>query len=269
MAKKLSIAVGAVIVGLLVITFTGVGTVLKVKLDDACVWMDKQVPPETQLKNLRAEIDKIDKDIKKNLSKLAAMEVECDKLEANVTAMKEDQTKLRSDITKMSEALDGKTEKVSFNGRNYRTSELTIKLESAVNTYEVRKTDIKTKDQLLTQKRQSLDLAHKTISDMRDQKEKLRVMAAKLETRIENVKLKQVDCPISMDNSQVSKCNALAEKLDRILAEEEKKTELFDRYGYGKKSNVVSDEKSKEDVLQAAKRALQDDEEDKVAVEKK
>ena len=93
--------------------------------------------------------------------------------------------------------------------------------------------------------------------------------AAKLETRIEVVKLKQVDCPISMDDSQVSKCTALAAKLDRQLAEEEKKTELFHQYGYDSdKAAAVVEQKSKEEVLQAAKKALQDDG-DKVAVDDK
>src|SRR5260370_13632221 len=108
MCKKLCLAVGAVIVGLLVITFTGIGTLMQVKWNDTRSWMDRQVPPETQLKQLQVEIDKIDQDIKKNLNKLAAQEVEKDRLEASLTKLKENQTNLRQDITAMSKALDSK-----------------------------------------------------------------------------------------------------------------------------------------------------------------
>src|SRR6516162_7028837 len=71
MCKKLCIAVGAVIVGLLLITVTGAGTLLHSKYvqwkGEYAEWQDKQIPPETKLKMLNEEIAKIDKDIKKHL----------------------------------------------------------------------------------------------------------------------------------------------------------------------------------------------------------
>jgi len=269
MCKKLCLAVGAVIVGLLVISFTSLGTLAKVKYNDWQQWADRQVPPETQLKQLRIETDQIDKDIKKNLGKLAAQEVEAERLENSLTALKEDQTKLRAEIAEMTKALDSKEQKVSFKGRTYRPSELALRLETKVNDYELRKTEVKTREQLLTAKRQSLDLAHQRITEMREQKEKLRVTIAMLETRIENVKLQRVDCPIEFDGSQVQKCNALADKLDRQLSEEEKTTELYKRYGFDKdkKSSSVREDKTIDEIQQAAKKALQDDDE-KVAADK-
>jgi len=266
MCKKLCIAVGAVIVGLAVITFTGLGTVLQVKWHDTRNWIDRQVPPETQLKQLQEETNKIDKDIKNNLGKLAAQEVEAERLEASLAGMKEDQVKLKTDIAAMTKALDSKDQKVSWNGRTYRPTELALRLESKVNDYELRKTEIKTREQVLTSKRQSLELAHQRISEMREQKEKLRVVIAKLEARIENVKLKQVDCPIDFDGSQVSKCNALAEKLDRQLAEEEKKAELYKIYGFDKekKTSSVREERTIDEIIKSANSALQSDE-DRVA----
>jgi chromosome segregation ATPase len=269
MCKKLCLAVGAVIVGLLVISFTSLGTLAKVKYNDWQQWADRQVPPETQLKQLQVEASKIDNDIKKNLGKLAAQEVEAERLENNLTTMKDDQTKLRTDIAAMTKALDSKEQKVSWNGRTYRPSELAVRLESKVNDYELRKTEIKTRDQVLASKRQSLELAHQRINEMREQKEKLRVTIAKLEARIENVKLQQVDCPIECDGSQVNKCNVLADKLDRQLAEEEAKTRLYKTYGYDKKKeSSVREDKTIDEIQQAAKKALQDDDEKVAAGDK-
>src|SRR5947199_8779520 len=91
MCKKLCLATGAVIVGLLVITFTGLGTLAQVKWHDAQKWMDSKVPPETKLKELQVEANKIDKDIKRHLGTLAAQEVEYERLDANLTARKEQQ----------------------------------------------------------------------------------------------------------------------------------------------------------------------------------
>jgi chromosome segregation ATPase len=265
MCKKLCLAVGAVIVGLSAIAF-----IPKVANKADKVWTSishwaNDVSPEDQLKQLRAETDKIDQDIKKNLGKLAVQEVEAERLEASLNKMKDNQTALRTKITAMNKALDSKETKVSFNNRTYRQSELASRLDSKVSEYERIKTEVKSREEALNSKRQMLELAHQRIGEMRKQKEVLSVDIAKLEARIERIKLKQVDCPVSIDESQVSKCRALADKLDRQLAEEEKKTELLEKYGYEKESNSqsVREEKTVDEIRQAAKKALQDDD-DKV-----
>jgi chromosome segregation ATPase len=262
MCKKLCLAVGAVIVGLVAITFTGLGTKMQVKWQQATQWMDSKVSPETKLQELKVEQGKIDKDIKKHLGTLAAMEVECDRLDAQLTARKKVQADLREEIAAMNKALDSKEEKVAYNGKNYRQSELAMKLESKVHDYENGKSVIKTQEQVLASKRQTLELAHERIRAMRAQKDELQRTIADLETRIEKLKVKQADCPFDVDDSQVSKCKALADKIDRQIAEEEKKAELYATYGYDKKNATsLREKKNVEDVREAAKKALQDDDE--------
>jgi chromosome segregation ATPase len=266
MCKKLCLAVGAAIVGLVVIGVSPrLSALMSDKYHSVKTWMDA-VPPETQLQQLRAETEKIDQDIKKNLGKLAAQEVEAERLEASLDKMKTNQTALREEITAMNKALDSKETKVSYNGRTFRQSELASRLESKTSEYERIKAEVKSRELALNSKHQMLELAHQRIGEMRKQKDALRVDIAKLEARIENIKLKQVDCPVSIDESQVSKCRALADKLDRQLAEEEKKTELLQKYGYEQQSNSpsVREEKTIEEIKQAAKKALQDDDSEKV-----
>jgi hypothetical protein len=263
MCKKLCLAVGAVIVGLVVITFTGLGTLAQVKWHQAQQWMDSKVSPETKLQELRVESNKIDKDIKKHLGTLAAMEVEYERLDANLTARKKAQADLKEEIAAMNAALDSKEVKVKYNGKTYLQSELAMRLESKVHDYENGKAFVKNQEQILASKRQALELAHQRIGAMREQKEELRVTIAKLEARIEALKVKQVDCPFDVDDSQVSKCKAIADKLDRQIAEEEKKAELYKVYGYDKESKpgFQRDKKNIDDVREAAKKALQDDDE--------
>ncbi len=265
MCKKLCLAVGAVIVGLVVIAVSPrLSALMSDKYHAAKTWMDA-VPPETQLQQLRAETEKIDQDIKKNLGKLAAQEVEAERLEASLDKMKENQTSLRAEITAMDKALDSKETKVSYNGRTFRQSELASRLESKTSEYERIKTEVKSRELVLTSKRQMLELAHQRIEEMRKQKDTIRVTIAKLEARIENLKLKQADCPVSIDESQVNRCNVLADKLDRQLAEEEMKTKLYHEYGFDKKKEgSVREEKTIDEIKQAAKKALQNDDDEKV-----
>jgi len=262
MCKKLCLAVGAVIVGLAVVYFTGLSSLVQVKWNDMQGWMKKQVPPETQLKQLRVEIDKIDKDIKKNLGKLAKEEVEADRLEASITQAKADQVKLKAEIVSMTKALESKETKVKWDNREYRQTELALKLDNAVTTYELRKNDIKQKEQLLASKQQALDLAHQRISEMKAQKDQLNQLAEKLALRIEQVKLRQVDTPFEIDDNQVSKCVGMADALGKQLDEEDAKARLYDRYGYRDEKTKVPEikTKSKDEILKAAQKALEDDE---------
>jgi len=257
--------VGAVIVGLVVIGISPrLSAVVSEKYHAAKTWMDT-VPPETQLQQLRHETQKIDQDIKKNVGKLAVQEVEVTRLEASLNKMTDNQKDLRAEIVAMDKALDSKDTKVSYNGHTFRQSELASRLDSKRSEYERTKTEIKSREQVLASKRQMLDLAHQRIGEMRKQKEALSVDIAKLEARIEKIKLKQVDCPVSMDDSQANKCRAMADNLDRQLAEEEKRAELLEKFGYEKESNSqsVREEKTVDEIRQAAKKALQDDD-DKV-----
>ena len=54
------------------------------------------VPPEVQLKQLKAEIDNIDKDINNNLSRLARMKAEVDVFGEELDAKRDRQVRLRS-----------------------------------------------------------------------------------------------------------------------------------------------------------------------------
>jgi chromosome segregation ATPase len=266
MCKKLCLAVGAVIVGLVVITFTGLGTLAQVKWHQAQQWMDSKVAPETKLQELRVESGKIDKDIKKHLGTLAQMEVDYERLEATLAARKKAQADLREEIAAMNKALDSNELKVKYNGKTYLQSELAMRLESKVHDYELGKSVIKTQEQVVASKRQTLELAHERIRAMRSQKDEIQRTIADLETRIEKLKVKQADCPFDVDDSQAKKCKDLADKLDRQISVKEKEAELFAKYDY-KKTNeggVQVEKKTVEDVREAAKKALQDDD-DKIA----
>jgi len=269
MCKKLCIAVGAVIVGLLAVTFVPRVSVKAHKMWESASHWANEVAPEDQLKQLRGETDKIDQDIKKNLFKLAQQEVETERLDKSLADMKERQTSLRAEIAEMNKALDSKETKVSYNGKTYRPSELALRLQSKVNDYELRKTEVKTRQDVLDSKHQALEVAHQRIAAMREQKDQLRLDIAKLESRIENLKLKKVDCAIEADDTHVTKCRAMADKLNRDLAEQEVYIEKLKEYGYDKEaSRSIHEEKTIEEVRQSAKKALQDDDDAKV-VEKK
>jgi chromosome segregation ATPase len=260
MCKKLLVAAVAVVVGLTVVKHTQLGSLLQVWWKDAKISVEKQIPPEVRIKQLNVEIDKIDRDIKKNLSRLAQQEVDCQLLDEKVVALRASQKQLREDVASMEKLLDQpKTERVAFNGVTYRNSELARKLDAATSLYTGRKAELKAREELLTEKKRTLEEAHQGIGRMRDHKEQLRITVARLETRLETLRLKQMEAKVELDDSQVGKCNELASKIEEQLRRSEVEAKLQEKYGYRNTTTVDHDAKTTEEVLKAARRALQDE----------
>jgi len=264
MCKKLVLAAVAILVGTAVVKHTSIGSLAQVWWHDAKQAVERQVPPEVQIKQLNVEVNKIDADIKRNLSNLAKQEVDTQKLDEDVAFLKESQATLKSEIAAMTKGLDTNTERVSIAGKEFRASYLARKLDGAVQTYERKKAELKSKEKLLTTKRDALEAAHARIGEMRDQKEQLRVTVANLETRLQLARLNATrnHATVDFDDSQVAKCNQLASEISQRLAVDEKTIELNSQYGYGPTQPKVEEANPTAEVLKAAKKALQEEKEE-------
>ncbi len=266
MCKKLFVATIAILVGLTVVKHTQLGSLMQVWWHDAQVSMEKQIPPEVQIKRLAVEISKIDADIKRNLSRLAGRTVDCKKLAEEVADLRTRQKELKGAISEMERVLDRHTERVVFQGDTYTVADLTYKLDNAVSMYTVRKAELKAKEQLLSEKRRTLEEATHRISTMSAQRDQLRVTVARLESQLEILKGRQMDKGVvDLDDSQVARCNELAAKIKADLERADEEAKLYAKYGYNVGSQYTDREpKSTDEVLRAARKALQEDEGDKV-----
>jgi hypothetical protein len=259
MLKKILIATVAVVIGLGVLAKVTKISPL-VMFGDCCKSVKNMVPPETRLKQLNAEIDNIDKDIKKNLSRLARMEVDVNMFEEKVKTDRNEQAHVRADIADMQKALEARKENVVFRKDTVSASRLTDRLDMAVERFKGLKERVKVQDQLLTDKKRTLEVAYNRISEMKNEKEKLRLLAVKLETHLEMVRLKQVqNQDIVFDNSAIDNAREIAKDVEVQLRTAEKNMELNAQFGYAEKTPVEKPSKSREEVLKSAKRALQDD----------
>ncbi|HWG43790.1 MAG TPA: hypothetical protein VN688_13520 [Gemmataceae bacterium] len=269
MLKKILIAAVAIIAGTAVLT-----KVTKISpmtwFGDCCTHARNLVPPEVQLKQLKTEINNIDKDINKNLSRLARMDVEVKMFEEQLDAKRDRQAKLRGDISDMQKSLEARTEKVAYRGHKLQSSELTRRLDRNVTEFTCLKEQVKAHEQLLTSKKRTLEVAKNRISEMKNEKEKLHLLAAKLETHLELVKMKQMENQVvDFDNSAVSQARETAKNVEIRLRAAETEMKLKAEFGYADKNTVEPEAKSTDEVLKAARQALQGDDDTEVAVEKK
>jgi len=268
MCKKLVLAAVAILVGTAVVKHTSIGSLAQVWWHDAKQAVERQVPPEVQIKQLAIEVGKIDADIKRNLSRLAHQEVETQSLDDQVASLKETQATLKAEITAMTKGLESAdTEKVSITGRNWAVARATKQLDAAVAKYERNKAEMKSKEKLLINKREALEAAHARIQEMSAQKEQLRDTVANLQTRLELAKLNATKSHtnIEFDDSQVARCNQLASEINQRLAVAESESKLNTQYGYTSAPPKAEETKPTAEVLKAARKSLQDDSEARAA----
>jgi chromosome segregation ATPase len=264
MCKKLVLAAVAIVVGSMVVKHTSVGSLARVWWNDARQAVERQVPPETQIKRLEQEVNKIDADIKQNLSRLAQQEVETQKLDEDIASAKDSQAALKTEITALTKGLEANTQPVKFDTRVARN---TRKLDLQVATYNRRKAELKSKESLLSMKREALEAAHARINEMFNQKEELHVTVEELKAKLAIARSNAIknNASIELDDSQVARCKELANAINDQLAVAVKEADLKARYGYTNAiPKVVDEAKSTTEVLKSAKKALEEDGEQRI-----
>jgi chromosome segregation ATPase len=256
MMKKILIAAVAVVAGLAVLNLS----LVRVWWKDCCFQAKRMVPPDVRLKQLNHEIENIDKDIATNLGKLARMEVDVKMFEEQLNAKRDRQVQLRGKIGDMQKSLEARAEHVVYQGRKTDATRLTNQLDMAVVEFNGLKEQVKVQEQLLTDKKRTLEAAHSRITAMKNEKEKLRQVAVKLETHLELVKMKQIqNQDITFDEGAITNAQQIAKDVEVQLREAEMKTQLLKQYGYAEKAPVEPENKSREEVLRSARAALEDD----------
>jgi len=261
MLKKLVIAAAAVVVGLVILKKTDLGSLMQVWWKDAGSWCSRQVPPETRIKQLKLEIGKIDNDIKQATNSLVTQEVIYRDLKSDVEGLRAKQDLRKKDMLSLIEALESNSTRVSFREQSYSPEVAQIKLESLKNAFESGKQTLKLMEQNLTVKSQQLELADQRIKKIQSKKEELTTLVGQLEAQLANLRLKQVDNNVPVSDTQVSKCENLARNLKSMLNEEEIKVEKYQRYGLLPTANAETpkENRSKAESIKAAKAILNDD----------
>jgi len=255
MLKKLLIAGVAVIAGTMVLS-----KVTKISpavwFGDCCRSIRNAVPPEVQLRQLNNEIANIDNDIKKNIGKVAAMEQDVKTFEKRIDSQRARLADLKADMVAMKKSLEDGSWRVSKTDG----SELTRKLDRTINEYTNLKKTNKIQEQVLEEKKRGLETAHNQLTKMVNEKESLGLLAARLASHLETVKLKQTGTAVEFDDSAIRRCRELANEIETRLNTAETERKLLDKYGYGKSDSAFDgDGKSRDEVLKAAKKALQDE----------
>jgi len=261
MLKKLVIAAAAVVVGLVILKKTDLGSLMQVWWKDAVSCAKRQVPPETRIKQLKMEIGKIDEDIKTAVNNLVKQEVFHRDLKEQTEAVKGRVEGFKKDMVALIDVLEKDSTRVNFQNQDLSVESAQAKLDRIRADFAAAKENLKVKEQLLKTKGDQLELAEQRISKIKDKKVELTEQVARLESQLELLRLKQIDNRIEVNDSQVSKCEALHDDLRKMIMEEEIRAEKFARYGLTPTAPTTTKEtqRSKAESIKAAKAALTED----------
>jgi chromosome segregation ATPase len=260
MLKKLVIASVAVIAGMVVLS-----KVTKVSpatwFGDCCRTARDWVPPEVQLKQLKADIENIDRDIDKNLGTLARMASEVEEITECLAQNRNHQAHLRADISDMRDSLKDETQKVEFRGRKCDSCDLQNRLDMAVTEYNCLKEKVKTQEKILGGKKRTLVVAKDRITAMKNEKTRLRDLAVRLEYELELVKMRQIQNQVTdFDDSALTRAQQNAKDVENRLRVIKHEIELKKEFGRTDATVLEAEKvKSRQEVLHAANAALQDD----------
>jgi chromosome segregation ATPase len=267
MCRKLFLAAVAVLVALVVIRKTEMGSLLQVWWNDARSDWKKQIKPETRIKQLKLEIAKIDKDLKAAVDQLINRELDRNNLRDQIVALREKvaaHTRRLTGLVQMAdEAQKNGSTLVSFEGRELKSGELRNQMARVRLDLQNAQTSLENKEEILKLKDDALAAADEKITKIKNKKAELEKLVTALELQLEQLQLKKVENAVVVDDTHVARAQALYEEICRELKAEELRAEKYQKYGLTTPTESSAapkkdDEAALQEELNAAKALLKD-----------
>lgn len=216
------------VVGGVIFAVKGAGVigVLKREYESAKAAVKGDKSEEDQIKELRKEVDKLDKDIDKAKDNLAKEIVE-------VRDLSKQSTKLRAEVT-------GEEKRVLAFGEELKTTEGQIaygremlsipdakdRLKSDVSLLVRKKNTLATMEKTLTHRERSKDILEKQLAELANQKQSLKSEIDAIEVEYQNIKLQQMENKFQKDDSRLSGIKQSIEKMRKDLEVKKERIKL-------------------------------------------
>jgi len=209
MCKKAIFTTVAVALGLFVLSYTKFGYKMcglaELAWNKAGTSVTKSVPLDWEISRIENEVTKLERDIKKNFDALAQEMVATENLKKNVETARTNLTTNEVKLKDMRVALDSKTQKISFDNRNYTKPELEGKFTREWNKFKVAQKEIDVREKQLSQKQEHIDALKAKIESIKNVREELRTEIADMKTELERVRTTQNKTKIQFDDSRLSR----------------------------------------------------------------
>jgi peptidoglycan hydrolase CwlO-like protein len=261
MFKKVLIATLAVVFGLAVIKGTWLGKHLQRKATEASAWVKKQVPPEEEIKQLRADLADLTKEDNRFYDAVARLSVDVDRKEAEVKQLRATVERKTAQVQKLYAELPEGTTSVGLDGRKFTRTDLTSQALSLKNAEEA----LKIKERSLDAKKSLLATERKKLAELKNKRESMMTELDRLEADLAHERELQAASRSTIDDSGYRRSqeglNSLRYRLDVMkknrelrgefpatdetpaASEDDVQADKFLQAKFGGKKEVVSDKK--------------------------
>jgi chromosome segregation ATPase len=234
MLKKLLIAVVAVAVGLTVVKSTKLGSLMRVKCNEATAWFNKQVPVPDEIARLRLEIGRLSDDTKGHCQVIAEEMVAVDNLKREVSEAETKLAQQKKKITAMRDALtDGGTQKVVLGDDTYPRRQVERQLARDFGAFKNCEAQLAAKKKLLESRQECLAKAREQLAAMQEARRDLEVQVSQLEAEYNTLKVTQTKSKFALDDSALSKVKEGVQALRDRIAAEQNRAALQAEFGDG------------------------------------
>lgn len=254
---KKGLVVAAILgVGTVALLTTGYGRVVK---KDVSSWFKKQIPPETQLKEVKDQISRMDQDIDAGWTPIAIYEREINELRSDLEAKQARVGKMETELAKAADELDSNIQKVKLSGPA-ETSKLK-QLNARTNYFVALKKEVAAKEKLLAARQQKLDAARARQKAMIAQKSKLLTEVAQMEADLEVLRWQQTESKLPAgDNSRLDGIKEKIRDLQNQIVDQKRVLELKQQYNPNtdapETTPTSDDSEARQDVLRRVREAL-------------
>jgi len=186
MGKKVLIAAIAVVVALVVVNFTRLGSHIRLWKHQLGVAIQAQIPPEQEIARLEMELKELEKTDAQHYHKVAVQRVETKDFEKQVDAFRTKVGTAEKRIVAMEASLKAEGALVTYEGGQFSRDVLTSEARSAARSFQTDEARLKAMEQTLLAKKQSLQMNEDKLNKLKLTRDQMASELAQLRAALES-----------------------------------------------------------------------------------
>lgn len=230
MFKRITLAAVAVVAGMVLLRWAGLGSYTATAWSNICENFKKQVPIEFEIQRLRHEVAQLAPEVKKNCRKVAEEMVAVDSLRQEIASTRDSLKKQRDGLEAMAKDLDTGAQRIVDDGEEYSRSRISAKLEQDWESFKTCEAGVKSREKELEIRERSLEADRRQLAEARSVQQDLERQIAELESQAKAIKLAKSRSHVQFDNDKVARAKAGIAELKKRLQVEAKAVELEGKY---------------------------------------
>lgn len=233
MCKKILVATLAVVVALVVVSRTRVGSHVRHWWKQSVVKsFEESVAPETEISRLRMELDNLAREDDKHFDRVARQMVEVGNLEEKVKAKEKTLTRERGRIVAMKKSLEGEARQVTYGGTTYDRDLLSESMLTAAERFKADKQEVESLKRELLSRQKKLEISRKKLSQLKLMRQEMKTELQRLETALAEEREAQAAEDNTLDDGNYRKIrkemNSVRDRIQKLKNIRQLKGEVND-----------------------------------------